>query len=65
MRRELGDWLRRHLKKGVGEQGSAAQEVLNNCGVTVTELQEQWANQWEAQLSIRARTYISCIASTF
>jgi len=52
MRRELRDWLRRRLKKGVGEQGSAAQEVLNNCGVTVTELQEQWANQREAQLSI-------------
>ena len=65
MRRELGDWLRRRLKKGVGEQGSAAQEVLNNCGVTVTELQEQWANQREAQLSIRAHTYISCITSTF
>ena len=59
MHRELGDWLRHCLKKGVGEQGSAAQDVLNNCGVTGTELQEQWANQWEIQLSIRARPYIS------
>ena len=52
MCRELGDWLRCHLKKGVGEQGSTVQEVLNNCSVTVMELQEQWANQQEAQLSI-------------
>ena len=59
MRRELRDWLRRRLKKGVGEQGSATQDVLDNCGVTGTKLQEQWANQWEIQLSIRARPYIS------
>ena len=59
MCRELGDWLRRRLKKGVGEQGSAAQEVLSHCGVTVVELQEQWTNQRETQLSIRARPYTS------
>ena len=45
MRRDLGDWLRCRLKKGVGEQGATAQEVLNNCGVSIMELQEQWANQ--------------------
>lgn len=26
---DLGDWLRRRLKKGIHEQGSAAQEILN------------------------------------
>ncbi|KAI5998306.1 hypothetical protein EDD15DRAFT_2386945 [Pisolithus albus] len=54
MRTELGDWVRRRLKKGVREQGSAAQEVLDNGGVSIAELKEQWANQRAAQLSIRA-----------
>ncbi|KIK11721.1 hypothetical protein PISMIDRAFT_101815, partial [Pisolithus microcarpus 441] len=54
MRTELGDWVRCHLKKGVHEQGSAAQEVLDNGGVSIAELKEQWANQRVAQLSIRA-----------
>ncbi|KAI6011172.1 hypothetical protein EDC04DRAFT_2959313 [Pisolithus marmoratus] len=40
--------------KGVHEQGSATQEVLDNGGVSIAELQEQWANQQAAQLSIRA-----------
>ncbi|KAI6019105.1 hypothetical protein EDC04DRAFT_2869952 [Pisolithus marmoratus] len=42
---ELGDWIRHCLKKGVCEQGSAAQEVLDNCDVSIMELQEQWVNQ--------------------
>ncbi|KIM56688.1 hypothetical protein SCLCIDRAFT_29357 [Scleroderma citrinum Foug A] len=54
MQRELGDWLRCRLKKGVGEQGSAAQEVLDDCGVSVMELQKQWSDQQATQLSIRA-----------
>ena len=58
MQSELGDWLRRHLKKGVCEQGSAAQEVLNTCGISVAELQEQWSNQRTTQLSIRACKYL-------
>ncbi|KAI6026008.1 hypothetical protein EDC04DRAFT_2930447 [Pisolithus marmoratus] len=41
LRTDLRDWARRHLKKGVREQGSATQEVLDNGGVM-------------AQLSIRA-----------
>jgi len=59
MRRELGDWLRRRLRKGVGDQGTAAREVLHDCGASVTELQEQWADQRATQLSIRARKYSS------
>ena len=57
MWRELGDWIRRRLHRGVGEQGSAAREVLDNCGVSITELREQWANQRVTQLSIQARKY--------
>ncbi|KAI6010341.1 hypothetical protein EDC04DRAFT_2580968, partial [Pisolithus marmoratus] len=58
MQTELGDWIRCCLKKGVHEQGSAAREVLNNCGVSIVALQEQWANQPAAQLSIRAHIYL-------
>ncbi|KAL4076546.1 hypothetical protein V8B97DRAFT_2021910 [Scleroderma yunnanense] len=54
MQNELRDWLRCHLRKGVSEQGSATQETLNNCGMSVMELQEQWKNQHTTQLSIRA-----------
>jgi len=42
---ELRDWLRRHLKKGVGDQGYVAQAVLDSCGVSTMELQKQWAEQ--------------------
>ena len=45
MQHELGDWLRFRLKKGVGEQGSAAQEVLDDCSASVMELQKQWSDQ--------------------
>ena len=57
MRRELGDWLRHRLRKGVGNQGTAAREVLHDCGASVMELQEQWADQRATQLSIRAHKY--------
>ncbi|KIM50927.1 hypothetical protein SCLCIDRAFT_47498, partial [Scleroderma citrinum Foug A] len=51
---ELRDWLRRRLKKGIGKQGSVAQEVLDDCSVSITELQKQWSDQRATQLSIRA-----------
>ncbi|KIK15557.1 hypothetical protein PISMIDRAFT_114969 [Pisolithus microcarpus 441] len=42
------------MRKGIEEQGSAAKEVLVGCDVPVTELQSQWTQQREAQLSIQA-----------
>lgn len=51
---DLGDWLRRRLKRGIQEQGSAAQEVLDHCEHDVPELWKQWSDQRAAQLSIRA-----------
>ena len=53
---DLGDWLRRRLKKGIEEQGSAAQEVLNQCELGTVELCKEWSDQRSAQLSIRACT---------
>ena len=52
---DLGDWLRRHLKKGIQEQSFAAQEVLDHCALDVSELRKQWSDQHSTQLSIRAR----------
>ncbi|KIJ14126.1 hypothetical protein PAXINDRAFT_13039 [Paxillus involutus ATCC 200175] len=54
MRKDLGSWLKRRMKKGVGEQGAAAQKVLDECEVLIPELQSQWSKQCIAQLSIRA-----------
>lgn len=55
MRTDLGDWIKRRLKRGVNGQGAAAQEVLDNCGIEAQDLQEQWVDQKKSQLSIRAR----------
>ncbi|KAG9311840.1 hypothetical protein JVU11DRAFT_8090 [Chiua virens] len=49
---DLGLWLRCQLKKGVHEQGDAAQKVLNSCGISVDDLRSQWSDQHAAQLSI-------------
>lgn len=55
MLHDLGDWIRRRLKKGVLEQGTAAQSVLDAIEDNVLELRGLWADQRQAQLSIRAR----------
>lgn len=52
---DLGDWLRHRLKKGVQEQGSIAQEVLDQCTLDASELWKQWSDPWSAQLSVRVR----------
>ncbi|EGN93353.1 hypothetical protein SERLA73DRAFT_163496 [Serpula lacrymans var. lacrymans S7.3] len=44
MQSELGDWIKRHLKQGIAEQGSAAQAILDECGIPVSELRAQWSN---------------------
>ncbi|KIK13146.1 hypothetical protein PISMIDRAFT_18201 [Pisolithus microcarpus 441] len=54
MWQDLGAWLKCRMRKGTEEQGSTAEEVLAGCDVPVTELQSQWTEQWEAQLSIQA-----------
>ncbi|KAG2353579.1 hypothetical protein BDR07DRAFT_1383025 [Suillus spraguei] len=54
MRSDLGDWIKRWLKRGVNGQGAAVQEVLNNCNIEAQDLQEQWADQEKSQLSIHA-----------
>jgi hypothetical protein len=58
MRADLGDWIKRRLKRGVGEQGTAAQSVLEECGVPIEDLRNEWASQRQSQLSIRARMYL-------
>jgi len=51
---DLGDWLRRRLKKGIQDQGSVAREILDQCELNVSELRKQWSDQRSAQLSIRS-----------
>jgi hypothetical protein len=52
MLRDLGTWLRCHLKKGIQEQGETAQKVLDSCEILVADLWSQWTEQWAAQLFI-------------
>ncbi|KAG1745519.1 uncharacterized protein EDB91DRAFT_1236381 [Suillus paluster] len=54
MHTDLGDWIKRWLKCGIEEQGTAAQSVLEECGVTIDELHNEWTSQRKSQLSIRA-----------
>ncbi|KAG2091619.1 hypothetical protein BD769DRAFT_1631979 [Suillus cothurnatus] len=54
MRADLGDWIRRRLKRGIDEQGTAAQATLSECDATIEDLRHQWALQRQSQLSIRA-----------
>jgi hypothetical protein len=55
MRADLGDWIRRRLKRGVKDQGTAAQEILDCCELSVEDLQLEWSQQRMSQLSVRAR----------
>jgi hypothetical protein len=55
MRADLGDWIRRRLRRGVEDQGTAARKLLEECEVAVSDLRKEWAMQKESQLSIRAR----------
>jgi len=57
MRSDLGDWIRRRLKKGIADQGTDAQNIVDACGIEVPELREQWSHQRSTQLSIRARKF--------
>ncbi|KAG1801271.1 hypothetical protein EV424DRAFT_1545449 [Suillus variegatus] len=54
MRADLGDWIRRRLRRGVEDQGTAARKLLEECEVAVSDLRKEWAMQKESQLSIRA-----------
>ncbi|KIN93743.1 hypothetical protein M404DRAFT_170338, partial [Pisolithus tinctorius Marx 270] len=59
MHSDLGDWIRRRLKKGIAEQGSEVQNIISDCGIGIPELRKQWSNQRSAQLLICAHK--SCI----
>ncbi|KAG1837517.1 hypothetical protein DFJ58DRAFT_718872 [Suillus subalutaceus] len=54
MRTDLGDWIKRRLRRGIKGQGSAAQDALDQCEVSIEELQAEWSQQRQSQLSIRA-----------
>ena len=57
MRSDLGDWIRRWLKKGIANQGTEAWSIVDVCGIEVPELRNQWSHQCTAQLSIRAPNF--------
>lgn len=60
LRQDLGNWIRRRLSKGVEGQAKKARITLDDCGVSVEELRQQWILQQAAQLSVRARMFSAC-----
>ncbi|KAG2737671.1 hypothetical protein P692DRAFT_201672633, partial [Suillus brevipes Sb2] len=54
MRIDLGDWIKRRLRRGIKDQGAVAQETLTKCQIPIEELRSQWLHQQKSQLSIRA-----------
>ena len=65
MLQDLGGWLKHQLKKGVKEQGEVVQKLIDNSPISVADLYEQWAEQREAQLSVRACEFFSIIISVY
>ena len=55
LRDDLGNWIVSRLRRGVTLQGEKAKYALDDCGVPLNELREQWQLQQTAQLSLRAR----------
>ncbi|OBZ78542.1 hypothetical protein A0H81_00401 [Grifola frondosa] len=49
LRSDLGIWIRKRLKTSI-----KANEILSTCGISVDVLQQEWASQRAAQLSVRA-----------
>ncbi|KAG6852744.1 hypothetical protein C0991_009387 [Blastosporella zonata] len=50
----LGSWIKRRLFKGVDGQGATARQALKECGVSTEDLRTQWADQRQAQLTVRS-----------
>ncbi|KIK78651.1 hypothetical protein PAXRUDRAFT_36591 [Paxillus rubicundulus Ve08.2h10] len=54
MQNDLGDWIQCWLKKGITNQDTTAQKVLDSSKLVIVELQAQCASQHAAQLSLDA-----------
>ncbi|KAG2054503.1 hypothetical protein BDR06DRAFT_1049502 [Suillus hirtellus] len=44
MKADLGDWIKRRLKRGIKDQASAVLDVINRSETSVDDLRVQWAN---------------------
>ncbi|KAG0700894.1 hypothetical protein DFH29DRAFT_982906 [Suillus ampliporus] len=53
MKTDLGEWIKHCLKRGIKAQSSAALDIINHCETSVADLQAQWADQRQSQLSIQ------------
>lgn len=58
----LGDWMAHRLERGVRKQGQAARNILEDCGIPLSDLRREWEDQRAAQMSVRAReSFILCV----
>jgi len=56
LREDLGDWIRRRLKRGISEQKQKSEQVLSAIAISKGELHRQWELQKAAQMSVQSRT---------
>ncbi|KAH7905288.1 hypothetical protein BJ138DRAFT_1017919 [Hygrophoropsis aurantiaca] len=54
LRKDLGDWIRQRSRRGIQEQGNKADNILEECGLALNELETLWKEQKSSQLSLRA-----------
>ncbi|KAJ7584472.1 hypothetical protein C8J56DRAFT_893124 [Mycena floridula] len=52
LRDGLGDFINTWLKKGIWGQGKKAQQILDDGGISLSVLREQWELQRKSQLSV-------------
>lgn len=55
MRDELGDWINRRLRRNLRDHEETARKQIEESGYSPQELEKQWSDQKQAQLSIRSR----------
>ncbi|KAJ6606334.1 hypothetical protein DFH09DRAFT_896986 [Mycena vulgaris] len=53
-RNKLGDWIQRQTDKNFSSKKDAANKILQECGISRTELRVQWEQQKAAQTSLRS-----------
>ena len=55
MRDDLGDWINRRLRRNLQGHEDTACTQIEESRYSLQELEKQWSDQKQAQLSVRSR----------
>ena len=55
MRDDLGDWINRRLRRNLRGHEDTARTQIEESRYSLQELEKQWSDQKQAQLSVRSR----------